>query len=92
MRARIRWTCQPKSKKADYGAEDIFIDVALPFVPQIGSKLKVTAHADFVAVGDVYLDLADGGEGLVVFLEDPDLGDPSFRPWLEMKREGWSLG
>lgn len=91
MKAQIRWTCGPRTKKADYEAEEICIDVELPLVPQIGSVLKLTAAGEFVRVDDVYLDLSVGGEGLVVFLKDAAPGTPDFRPWKELRAQGWRL-
>ena len=93
MKARVHYQCQPRRKSATYEAEDICIDVDLPFVPAIGTMLKVSATGDYMKVDDVFLDLVpDGseGEGLVVYLEEPADG-PDFRPWPEMKAQGWRI-
>ncbi|ULQ48360.1 hypothetical protein JN531_017150 (plasmid) [Flagellatimonas centrodinii] len=91
MKAQIRWTCGPQSKTAEYDAEDICIDVELPAVPQIGILLKVTSDGEFVRVDDVYMDLSEDGDGLLVFLKDAEPGTPDFRPWAELKAQGWRL-
>ncbi len=90
MRATIHYVCLPKSKRADYGSEDIIIDVEMPFVPSAGTMLKVAQEGGYLKVEDVFLDLVPGGDGLAIFIQEP--GDRNdLRPWLEMKAQGWAL-
>lgn len=90
MKATIHATCLPKSKKADYEAEDIVIEVDLPFIPSVGMKLKATRNGEFLKVDDVYLDLTLGDKGLHLYMEEPDdISD--LRPWTEMRAEGWGI-
>lgn len=93
MKAKVHATCQPKSKAAalQYDAENIHIVVDLPFVPAAGTMLKVSPAGDYLKVDQVYLDLTEGGEGLVVFIEEPD-DSRELMPWKAMKAEGWALG
>lgn len=90
MKARVQYVCQPKSKRANYDAEDIVLDVTLPFLPPIGSKLKLTKNGDYLKVDDIYLDFVGDEEKIVIFIEEPDELD-ALRPWKEMKAEGWRL-
>lgn len=91
MKARIHCTCLPRSKRASYEAEDIHIDVELPFTPFPGLLLKVTAGGDYLKVHEVYLDLTPGGEGFNVFIEEPDELSELWK-WSDMRAQGWRLG
>lgn len=87
------YQCRPRREGAPYDAEQIYIDVELPFVPAVGTLLNVTADGDYVPISEIFLDLVpDGseGSGLVVYLEEPD-GDAALRPWAEMKSRGWKV-
>lgn len=88
MKARIDYYCQPKTKTAEYESENIHLVVELPFIPAVGTMLKLTNDGDFIRVNDVMLDITKGGEGLCIGLEEPDILDP----WLSMRSQGWQLG
>jgi hypothetical protein len=87
IKATIFSHCLPRSPDVDYECEDIHIDVMLPFVPQIGTDLKVTKNADYIAVESVSFDASKDGEGLTLHLAQPDV----LLPWSEMQNKGWQL-
>lgn len=71
--------------------ENIYMVVDLPFVPAVGTMLKLTEQGDFIEINDVMLDISPGGDGLLVGLAEP-LHDGELRPWPEMKAQGWKIG
>jgi len=90
MKARVDYFCKPAKKNANYECESIYMEVELPFVPAVGTMLKLTEEGDFVKINDVMLDISPGGHGLLVGLEEPEhVGE--LRPWSEMKAQGWKL-
>ena len=90
MKATIFHTCAPKSKAAAYEAEEIRIDVVLPFVPVVGTMLKVTPNGDLLRIADVHLDITVAEPLLSIFIEEPDDANALWT-WASMKKEGWSL-
>lgn len=89
MQARIDYQCQPREEDAPYECEDISIVVDLPFVPAVGTMLKLTVEGDYIEVADVMLDLSPEGEGLIVGLKEPE--DWQLRSWPEMQAQGWRI-
>lgn len=90
MKARIDYFCRPVSPVANYALENIHIHVDLPFVPAVGTMLKVTKDMDYIEIDDVLLDLAPDGEGLVIGLLCPDNLD-NLWPHDVMQKLGWKL-
>lgn len=91
MKARIDYFCAPIKKGSGYELENIHIFVDLPFIPAVGTALKLTKDGDFMEVADVMLDITPGGEGLCIGLKEPEF-DVQIYPWPEMKKQGWLLG
>lgn len=79
------------AKESDTDCENIYMVVDLPFVPAVGTMLKLTEQGDFIKINDVMLDISPGGDGLLVGLEEPQ-HDGELRPWSEMKAQGWKIG
>lgn len=90
MKARINYFCEPSKKNAGYEVEAIYLDVELPFLPPVGTFIKVTPNGDYLKVADVYLDLEPEGEGLAIGMEEPE--EYAIRPFKDMKSEGWKIG
>lgn len=90
IQVTLHYYCLPRRKNASYAAEDIRLTVWLPIPPSSGMWLKATPEGDYVEVADVYIDTTPGGEGITVFLEEPD-DERLLLPWKTMKAEGWQL-
>jgi hypothetical protein len=84
--AEIRHTCTPRTKRANYEAEDISIKIQIPFVPVPGSMIKVTPHGEFLEVDQIYWAIDSPDEVQIWIKEEEDL-----MPWSVMKAEGWAV-
>lgn len=90
MKIKFHWTCKPKSKRANYDAEDIHLIVDdFPFMPVVGMQLKLTPRGAFGQVDEVFWD-CDEPDLFGVYLKDPEL-ELDLYPWADMKAEGWKL-
>lgn len=90
MKARIDYFCQPTPTSSGE-IYNIYMFVDLPFVPAVGTLLKLTREGDYLKVADVTLDVSPGGQGLLIGLEEPE-EDSELRPWAEMQAQGWMAG
>ncbi len=93
MKVRIIWVCRPKSKRADYESEDIFIDKEVDFIPPIGSHIQVHPDGFLGEVEDIFIDLFkrdDDTPPVIIYLEEPN-DDIDLRSWAEMKKQGWQI-
>ena len=91
MKARIDYYCKPRKRNSGFAVEEICFYVDLPFVPAIGTMLRVTEREDYRPVADVMYDVpGEEGVHLIVGLEEPE-NDWELRSWRDMKREGWKL-
>lgn len=92
MKARIDYFCKPVKKGVDYELENIHMFVDIPFIPAIGTDLKVAKGGDYVAVEYVMLDLSELDEvPLNIALKEPT-DELDLKTWKEMKALGWRLG
>lgn len=87
MKTRIHHYSLPASPDAIHDAEDLVIEIDLPFVPVVGMELKVTQEGDFLTVQQVMWAI-DKPDVLEVFVEAPDDG-ADLRPYDEMIAQGW---
>lgn len=85
MKVRIDYYCKSKTRRDE--VEDISIDIDIPFIPIVGMFLKVTPHGDYLEVKSVHFDISDGGEGLVIGVDNEPLWS-----WEAMEAEGWRTG
>jgi len=92
MKAKVLFFCKPAKKTKDYEVESIFMMVDLPFVPSVGTMLKLSPGGNYIEVSDVMLDITPDGEGLIVGLKEPGDEDAyQLRSWAEMKAQGWQI-
>lgn len=92
MKAKIIYQCKP-AENPDGPPSEIFMTVDLPFTPSQGTMLRLTNGGPFIPISDVMIDIAPDGEGVLVFLEEPNESRGQFlRDWHEMKAQGWQLG
>lgn len=85
MKAKVHFICAPRTKTANYGAENISKEIDFPFVPFVGLMLKTDEDGDFIKVDEVFLDVSANQVTVEVYLEEPDVLDT----WAEMKSKGW---
>lgn len=87
MRTRIWHLAKPLQEDVCHEAEEIWIEVGLPFVPVTGMLLRVAPGGEVLRVKDVYWDI-DDAEVVEVFTAEPDRL-PAMRAMLD---RGWRCG
>lgn len=87
MKARVYHFAKPAKKNVDY-VEEVKIDIDLPFVPAIGTALKITPNGEILIVNQVYWDAEDPAV-IEVYTDEP--ADFGFLPLKDMLAEGWVI-
>lgn len=90
MHVTILHTCGPSDDRTDVEAEDIEIEVDLPFPPFQGMLIKATPEGDFLKVQTVLVDVSGGQADITLHIEEPE-DDVGLTPWPVMAKEGWRL-
>jgi len=91
MKALINYFCLPVKPNAKYEAENIYMIVEIPYVPAVGTMLKLTNAGEFVEVVDVYLDISHDQYQLNIGLKEP-VEDFEWMTWEVMSKQGWKIG
>lgn len=86
MRVRIFAVCSPKNARALHDAEDIIIDIEMPFTPFPGLLIKPTPQSDYLKIAEVFwtIEIADRCEA-------HSDQEEVLRPLSEMTAQGWRL-
>lgn len=87
MKVRIEYFCKPPKKNSDFEYENIHKDFELPFIPNIGTMIKVEPGGDYVEVRDVHQDISTNDIVISVGLEEP--AEYALSSWAKMKAQGW---
>lgn len=90
MRTRIWHLAKPLQENVCHEAEEIWIEVRLPFVPVQGMLLRVAPGGEVLKVKDVYWDI-DDADVIEVFTVDPDRL-PAMRAMLSQGWHGENMG
>lgn len=87
INARIDFYCKPLKKNSSFQIETIFLELVLPFVPEIGTMLKVAVDDDYYEVDNIYFDATAAEPVVHVGLAEPE--EDELTSWQEMRRRGW---
>lgn len=87
LRARIWHLAKPLQENVCHEAEEIWIEVRLPFVPVPGMLLRAAPGGEVLRIKDVYWDI-DAADVIEVFTAEPDRL-PAMRAMLG---QGWHCG
>ncbi len=88
FKMRIYSSCLPRPESTAIALmEDISFDIALPYIPQVGSSISVTPNHEYGKVIDVFHSpyLTDEYERISVHLEYPGTIDD----FATLAAEGW---
>jgi|GEM_PF-6690525 len=87
MKVTLNYFCKPTKSNPD---GNVFMVGGLPFIPEIGTMIKIHAEGDYLRINDILLDVSGDGYRLMIGLEQPE--DSDLRPFSELSKEGWLAG
>jgi hypothetical protein len=83
MKVRVYHVCGPK-RRGGSQAEDIVIEIEMPFVPYPGLMIKPTPTSDYLKIAHVFWDIGTPDR----ILAHTDQEDPLYK-FEDMVKQGW---